>query len=96
MKSFSDLKAILTQSKPKLIAQYPIKSLAIFGSYARKEQQANSDLDVLVEFKDSIGIRFIDLADDIEDLIGIKVDLVSKNGIKPKYLEAIKPDLVYV
>ncbi|VAW27337.1 Nucleotidyltransferase domain protein, BT0168 group [hydrothermal vent metagenome] len=96
MKSLSDLKKVLTQNKPKLLAEYPIKSLAIFGSYARKEQQANSDLDVLVEFRDSIGIRFIDLADDIEHIMGIKVDLVSKNGIKPKYFEAIKSDLVYV
>ncbi|HUI33767.1 MAG TPA: nucleotidyltransferase domain-containing protein [Dysgonamonadaceae bacterium] len=75
---------------------YPLKSMAIFGSYSRREQNDNSDLDIIVEFKDKIGIRFIDLADEIEDLVGFKVDLVSKNGIKEKYLKAIDSDLIYV
>lgn len=70
--------------------------MAIFGSYSRSEQNENSDLDIVVEFTDKIGIRFIDLAEEIEDLIGFKVDLVSKNGIKEKYLKAINSDLIYV
>ncbi len=70
--------------------------MAIFVSYSRREQNDNSDLDIIVEFKDKIGIRFIDLADEIEDLVGFKVDLVSKNGIKEKYLKAIDSDLIYV
>jgi predicted nucleotidyltransferase len=70
--------------------------MAIFGSYSRREQNDNSDLDIIVEFKDKIDIRFIDLADEIEDLVGFKVDLVSKNGIKEKYLKAIDSVLIYV
>jgi predicted nucleotidyltransferase len=41
-------------------------------------------------------LRFIDLADELEDLIGIKVDLVSKNGVKESYLQTIDSDLIYV
>lgn len=70
--------------------------MAIFGSYSQKAQKDSSDLDILVEFSDRIGIRFVDLADDLEKIIGLKVDLVSKNGIKEKYLKAIKSDLIYV
>jgi hypothetical protein len=70
--------------------------MAIFGSYSRREQNDSSDLDILVEFKDKIGIRFVDLAEEIEELVGFKVDLVSKNGIKEKYLKAINSDLIYV
>ncbi len=70
--------------------------MAIFGSYARNESTDNSDLDILVEFNDGIGIRFIDLADEIENIVGLKIDLVSKNGIKDRYLQAINTDLVYV
>ncbi len=55
--------------------------MAIFGSYSREENTADSDLDILVEFNDKIGIRFVDLADEIEKIVGLKVDLVSKNGI---------------
>ena len=70
--------------------------MAIFGSYSRKEQNDSSDLDILVEFSDKIGIRFVDLADDLENIIGIKVDLVSKKGVKSKYLKSIDSDLIYV
>ena len=50
----------------------------------------------MVEFKDKIGIRFIDLAEEIENLVGFKVDLVSRNGIKERYFKVIKPELIYV
>jgi len=70
--------------------------MAIFGSYSRNVNSLDSDLDILVEFNDKIGIRFIDLADEIEQIVGVKVDLVSKNGIKEKYFTAIVPDLIYV
>ena len=70
--------------------------MAIFGSYARNEQVAKSDVDIMVEFNDKIGIRFIDLAEEIENLIGAKVDLVSKNGIKERHYKAIESDLIYV
>jgi predicted nucleotidyltransferase len=89
MKSLQDIKATLESHKQHLFADYPIKSMAIFGSYSRKDQKEDSDLDILVEFNDKIGIRFIDLADEIERLVGFKVDLVSKNGIKDKYLQSI-------
>jgi predicted nucleotidyltransferase len=70
--------------------------MAIFGSYSRRENKDTSDLDILIEFSDKIGIRFIDLAEELENIVGFKVDLVSKNGIKEKYLESIDSDLIYV
>jgi hypothetical protein len=70
--------------------------MAIFGSYSRREQNDSSDVDILVEFSDRIGIRFIDLAEELEEIIGFKVDLVSKKGIKEKYLKSIDSDLIYV
>jgi hypothetical protein len=70
--------------------------MAIFGSYSRREQNESSDIDILVEFSDRIGVRFIDLADELESIIGFKVDLVSKKGVKEKYLQTIDSDLIYV
>ena len=96
MKTLQEIKNKLGNHKRHLFKDYPIKSLAIFGSYSRKEQTENSDVDILVEFNGRIGIRFIDLADEIENIVGSKVDLVSKNGIKEKYFNAINPDLIYV
>lgn len=91
-----EIKRILRNHKDQLFIEYPIKSMAIFGSCSRKEQNEVSDLDIVVEFSDRIGIRFVDLADDLERIVGFKVDLVSKRGIKEKYLEFIDADLIYV
>ena len=79
-----------------MFQEYPIKSMAIFGSYSREENTEDSDLDILVEFNDKIGIRFVDLADEIEEIVGLKVDLVSRNGIKDRYLKSIDHYLIYV
>ena len=96
MKTLQEIKNTLSSHKSRLFNDYPIKSMAIFGSYSRKEQKDTSDLDILVEFSDRIGIRFVDLADDLENIVGFKVDLVSKKGIKEKYLKSINSDLIYV
>ncbi len=96
MKSLSQIKSTLNKHKKHLFEEYPIKSMAIFGSYARKEQTDKSDLDLMVEFRGKIGIRFIDLAEEIEDLIGFKVDLVSRKGIRDKYYQVIQSDFIYV
>ena len=96
MKTLQEITNTLGTHKDRLFHDYPLKSMAIFGSYARREHNDSSDLDILVEFSDKIGVRFVDLADDLENIIGFKVDLVSKNGIKEKYLNSIATDLIYV
>lgn len=96
MKTLQEIKKTLSNHKQRLLNDYPIKSMAIFGSYSRKEQNDSSDLDILVEFSGKIGIRFVDLADDLEKIVGFKVDLVSKRGVKEKYLKSIDSELVYV
>lgn len=96
METLGNIKTLLKKHKPQLCAKYPIVSLAIFGSYSRNEQTNTSDVDILVDFSAPIGIKFIDLADDLEQILGKNVDLVSKKGIKEPYFNAIKSDLLYV
>lgn len=89
--------ATLKRIKPSLEKKYGIKDLALFGSYSRNEAVAGkSDVDVLVDFSQPIGLAFVDLADELEQLLQMKVDLVSRGGIKPKYFTVIEPDLIYV
>lgn len=89
--------AILKNAKTSLGKKYGIKELALFGSYSRDTAIAGkSDVDVLVDFSQPIGITFIDLADELEGLLQRKVDLVSRNAIKPKYFTVIEPELIYV
>ncbi|MGY6523732.1 MAG: nucleotidyltransferase family protein [Mongoliitalea sp.] len=96
MKDLQEIKQLLLENKDRLFAEYPLKAIGLFGSYTRREETSASDIDILVEFNGPIGLAFMDLAEDLEKCVGQKVDLVSRNGIKPKYFNAIKKDLVYV
>jgi uncharacterized protein len=87
---------ILKTNKSKLISKYHLKSIGIFGSFSREDFTENSDIDILIEYDQTMGIEFIDLAHELEDMLHHKVDLVSRNGVKPKYLQEIQKDLVYV
>ena len=89
--------ATLKQAKPALQKKYGVKDIALFGSYSRNTAVAGkSDVDVMVAFSQPIGLAFVDLADELEQLLQTRVDLVSRNGIKPKYFTVIEPDLIYV
>lgn len=88
---------ILKTIKPSLEKKYGVKDLALFGSYSRNTAvSGKSDVDVMVDFSQPIGLAFVDLADELEQLLQLKVDLVSRGGIKPKYFSVIEPDLIYV
>ncbi|MBI1781580.1 MAG: nucleotidyltransferase family protein [Sphingobacteriales bacterium] len=88
---------LLKNIKPSLEKKYGVKELALFGSYSRNEAKpGTSDVDVMVEFSQPIGLAFVELADELEDLLQMKVDLVSRKAIKPKYFALIKSQLIYV
>ncbi len=75
----------LRRAMPELAARYSIKSLAVFGSYARNEQRSSSDLDLLVEFVEPPSLlKFIEIENHLSDLLGVKVDLVMKDALKPR------------
>jgi uncharacterized protein len=90
------VKDILSKLKPELLKKYPISSIGLFGSIVRDDFTENSDVDIIVEFNDKIGIEFITLADELEEKLNYKVDLVSRGGIKPKYFSVIEPQIIYV
>lgn len=76
--------------------KYHVRTLGLFGSVVRGDFSSASDIDILVDFNQPIGIEFVDLADFIENRLQRKVDLISKNGIKNKYFKAIEREIVYV
>jgi predicted nucleotidyltransferase len=96
MKNLNSIKNILKELKPELEKKYHVSSLGIFGSAVRNDFSAESDLDIIVDFSQPIGISFIDLADFIEAKVNTHIDLVSKKGIKPQYFASIEHEIVYV
>jgi uncharacterized protein len=96
MQPLAQITAILKKLKPELAEKYHIQSIGLFGSIVRDDFTAQSDVDIIVEFNQPIGIEFVDLADYIEKKIRRKVDLVSRKGIKERYFKVIEPEILYV
>jgi predicted nucleotidyltransferase len=86
----------LKDNKEDLLSRYHLTAIGIFGSFTREDFREDSDIDILIDYDQPIGIEFIDLAEELEKILDRKVDLVSKNGVKPKYFEEIQKDLIYV
>lgn len=96
MTELTSIMEILTQLKPELAQKYFVNSIGLFGSIVRDDFTDKSDVDIIVDFSKPIGIEFIDLADYIEIKLSRKIDLVSRNGIKPKYFHQIQSEIIYV
>ena len=96
MKTIKEIKTAINQRQAELAADYKVSRMAIFGSYSRGDETEDSDIDILVEFSEPVGLLFVHLADYLEDLLGTKVDLVTSDGIKPNRWPYIKEELTYV
>ncbi len=96
MKTREEVLARLSAAKTELQEQFKVRALALFGSYARNQQTEQSDVDVLVEVDPSIGLEFVNLAEELEKRLRERVDLVSTRAVKPNRWQVIKPDLIYV
>jgi uncharacterized protein len=97
MKTFEKLKDTLAEHKQELRGRFKVEEIGIFGSYVRKEQKKKSDLDVLVSFSETIDLfTFVELENYLSDILGVKVDLVMKDSLKPRLKDRILNEAVYV
>jgi len=97
MAEIEDIMSKIKKNMPYLRDKYNVKSLGVFGSYARGEQKKSSDVDMLVEFENPITLlEFVALERWLNELTGKKVDLVMKTALKPKIGERILEEVVYV
>jgi len=86
----------LRQLKPELSTRFFVDKIGLFGSITRNDFNDNSDIDVIVDFNQPVGVEFIDLADFLENKFKRKVDLVSRKGIKDNFFQEIKNEIKYV
>jgi hypothetical protein len=86
----------IIKSKRRMIMQYGVKSLALFGSAARNRLRKNSDVDLLVQFEQPTWVNYIGLKFYLQDLLGREVDLVTLKGLKPAVRPSVEKDLLYV
>jgi len=87
----------LRENKPVLEEKYKVKTLGVFGSYVRGEQREGSDLDILVEFQEPVGLfKFMELEEFLGKNTGVKVDLVSRKALKPRIGKYILEEVINV
>ncbi len=92
-----NIRSLLEKNKNELREKFKIKQLGIFGSYVRDEQKKTSDVDIMVEFENPVGLfEFIGLKNHLSDLLKVNVDLVMKKGLKPRIEEKILKEVIYV
>lgn len=97
MLSLDKIKHCLTIQKSILQNKYKINRVGIFGSYVRGEQKSESDLDILIDYEEAPSLfTLIEIENLLSELLGMKVDLVTRKGIKPKLRRYILEEVVYL
>jgi uncharacterized protein len=87
----------LTARVAEIRSRFAVKDLAVFGSIARDEPRPDSDLDVLVTFEGKADFdRFMDLKFYLEDLFRLRVDLVTRNAVRPELRPQIEREAIHV
>lgn len=96
MKHKEQILSLLKQQLPYLKQNFKVKSIGLFGSYAREEQTEKSDIDMLIEFEAPVGFfKFIELEDYLSGKLGAKVDLVTPDALKLLIKPYIMAEAVY-
>ena len=98
MKTRDQILSFLSQNKKLFRDKFHIVRIGLFGSYARGEQNVNSDIDLLVEFEDNTQDLYdlkIQLKDFFKKNIGIEVDICREKYIKPRIKNSILKETVY-
>ncbi|MCK4766351.1 MAG: nucleotidyltransferase family protein [Candidatus Aminicenantes bacterium] len=97
MQHIENIKKIIDAHKQEIMEKYYVSEIGVFGSYVRDEQETGSDIDILVSFKKPIGfIKFMRLEFYLSELLGQKVDLVTKEALKPNIGSLILKEAQYV
>ena len=96
-RTLEEIRQILKEHKAELAARYGVRRIAVFGSYARGEATPESDLDLLVEFSTPPGLlKFVELERHLSELLGVRVELVTRQALKPHIGQQILKECVEV
>ena len=97
MKTLNEIRQVLSFQKQSICEIYRITEIGIFGSYTRGDQTETSDIDILVDYEIAPTLSMlVELRDYLSQLFGIKVDIVTKNGLKPRIRDRVLAEVVYI
>jgi hypothetical protein len=84
---------LLQENYPYLVAEYGVKKIGLFGSFAKGTSDETSDVDLIAEFDRPIGFKFIEFTDFLERLFGRKVDVLTPAGLEGIRVSRIAKDI---
>ena len=97
MKNLEEIKAILGQVKSLVKERYHVSELGIFGDYVKGEVQENSEVNILIDYTEPPSLLdLVDMEYYLSDLLKVKADVISKNGLKGRRRERILSEVIYV
>ncbi len=95
MKTLTEVRQLLARHKRRLQRRYRMEAIGIFGSFSRGEQTSRSDIDIFVRFREGATLfDYAALAQELEDLLQVRVDLVSEGGVRKQLKEQITKEVV--
>ena len=87
----------MSVQKKSLCERYQITELGVFGSYARDEQTEMSDVDILVDYEVApTFVMLVELRDYLSEVFVLKVDIVTKNGLKFRIRDRVLAEAIYI
>ncbi|MHC4692923.1 MAG: nucleotidyltransferase family protein [Planctomycetota bacterium] len=84
---------ILRKEMSYCVSEYGVKRIGLFGSYAKGTSTKGSDIDIVVEFEKPIGLKFMEFAQYLEDLLGTGVDILTPTGIESIRIDQVARDI---
>ena len=95
MRELEAMEARLRALKPELERRFGVRRIGVFGSVARGEEDADSDVDILVELEGPIGWELVDLQDRLEEVLGRRVDLVTVGALREEMSATVMREVVF-
>ena len=96
MRNLEEIKRILAEHKEEIREKYGVIIMGVFGSYVRSEQKETSDIDILIEIEKPIGLKYFELWDHLEKLLGCEVDFVRMKLLREEIKDGILKEVVSV
>ena len=92
----AELLTALTDLRPELVKRFSVKRIGVFGSMARDEHEAASDVDIVVDLAEPTFDHYMDLKFFLEEVLGREVDLLMADAVKPRLKPTTLQETVYV
>jgi predicted nucleotidyltransferase len=96
MLSKGDIENKLQEIKPVLADRFHVSKIGYFGSFVTGNQTDMSDVDLIVEFSEPVGWNFFTLEKFLEQALGLRVDLVTKNALKERIKKPVLNQVKYI